>query len=365
MRLASLFLIAVSMATSQTKVELLTLTDQLEKAIDAGNWKQAAELSTSLNYAVEEHRNRSLSQDSGKQVDTILGWLPADTETIVVAQQPLTLMERDPQYVADALSMARGYVLGFLYAADDGKPANRLQGRTLRLALLAARKFDHQPSDNRGNEPLGLIAFEGCAVYAFANILTESIFGKPPETSVLGQPVWQVKGEQSEKQEKDTYFIALRRPDLMLACSNRDLLSGMLSRMAAPPGRLALPQSLPEWKYVNRSAPLWALRHFRPERAPVDPTDPHNEGMTGDRDPQAIGVVVHVGLPKGTISALWFTRSKANRWQPFAEAPDAKNRFSTRRVSDGVWEVTGSGGAEVNAYAIVVLMGVLGFAALF
>lgn len=364
MRLATLLLITAAVGIAQTKPDLITLTDQLQRAMDSGDWKKAAHLSTSLKNAVDEYRNRSLSRDSSQQVDAILSWLPADTETVAVAQQPFTLTEKDPQGVPDALTWARGYVLGLLYAADDGRLRTKLQDRTLRLALLAARKFQHQPEDSKGRGALGMIAFERCAAYTFANVLSESIFAKPAETSVLGQPTWEVKGELSEKEGKDTFFIVLPKPDLMLACNNRDFLSTMLSRMAAP-GRVALPQALVEWKHVDQSAPLWALRHFRSERASVDPTDPHNEGVMGDRDPDAIGVTVQVGSPTpSTVSARWISRSDDNHWKSFAEIPDAKNRFATRRISLGIWEVKGSGDAEVSAFAIFALMGVLGFAVL-
>jgi hypothetical protein len=54
-------------------------------------------------------------------VDAILGWLPRDTETLVVAQQPFVIPESKPDEIQSTLVMAQSYVLGLLTAAEGEK----------------------------------------------------------------------------------------------------------------------------------------------------------------------------------------------------------------------------------------------------
>lgn len=143
------------------------LLDRLQSAANAADWKNAALLSQSLKEAVLQRRDRSLGRQTDDEVDSILRWLPADTETVVVAHQPFTLAEPNPQTLPGALEAAQGYILGLLGSIDDGKLFKNLEGRTLRFAVLAARKFANQPPNANGGTPLGMIAFQGCATYAF------------------------------------------------------------------------------------------------------------------------------------------------------------------------------------------------------
>jgi hypothetical protein len=49
---------------------------------------------------------------------------------------------------------------------------------------------------------------------------------------------------------------------MMLACNDRDFFTQMVARMAVRQTPRALPETLPEWEQVDRSAPLWAVRHI-------------------------------------------------------------------------------------------------------
>jgi hypothetical protein len=86
--------------SSPSQDELLSLTDQLRSAMAAGDWKAAASLSATLNDAVRQARNSSLSATNLKQIGSVLSWLPKNTETIVVAQQPFTFPAANAQKVA-------------------------------------------------------------------------------------------------------------------------------------------------------------------------------------------------------------------------------------------------------------------------
>ena len=86
-----------------------------------------------------------------------------------------------------------------------------------------------------------------------------------------------------------TFFVAHPRPDVLLSATNRDYLSTVLSRMTTKAAERALPEDLPEWKHLNRSAREWAMRHFS-RAAGSDPTSPFTPGIR-EFDEQAIGLV--------------------------------------------------------------------------
>src|SRR5271167_3488457 len=86
--------IAIAPAGAQTPIEtsdLLTLTNNLRSALRANDLPKAASLSAVLRETLRVARNRALAPRIDEEIDTILGWLPADTETLMVAREPFTL----------------------------------------------------------------------------------------------------------------------------------------------------------------------------------------------------------------------------------------------------------------------------------
>jgi hypothetical protein len=363
-RVFILFLLATWPGSAQQvspKPNLLEITDQLEAAIIAGNWNTAVALSSSLKEAVRNARNRSMAANANELADSILNWLPIDTETIVVAQEPFTLIEDHRNDNPKALAMAQGYVLGLLAAAENEKLEKSLLGRTIRLAALAARGFGNHPPDERGALSLGLIAYQGCATYAFAEPIPESSFSRHPDELLMGHPLWVSKGTQNDEPETDTYLVAIPKPDLLIVCNNRDFLTAMISRMASPQNARALPASLSEWKQVDRHAPLWAVRHYWTDQAKVDPTNARNM-LNLESDPEATGVIVEFGLASDQIVARMI--SKSNPWKELAGNDEFHGAAQSRELAKGVWELSVSGKPDAAIMSVFALMAVLGFAVL-
>jgi hypothetical protein len=125
-RLFSLLFILVSTMAAQSpvKADSLRLTNELESAILSGDWTKAAELSRALKTAAEDARNRSMASAGREQADSILAWLPADTETLLVAQQPFQIAIHDQTETASAIEMAQGFVVGLL-EGGKGKVVQR------------------------------------------------------------------------------------------------------------------------------------------------------------------------------------------------------------------------------------------------
>jgi len=74
-------------------------------------------------------------------------------------------------------------------------------------------------------------------------------------------------------------------PDTALTANSLDILNAVLERIAAQPKRCALPQSLPERKYVNVESAAWCVRHYSPFPWQGDPFSMRQH------DERAIGLV--------------------------------------------------------------------------
>jgi len=349
---------AFGQQTSNQRPELIRLTDELDTAIQSGDWNKAAALSRSLKDATVEARNRSMAKESENLVDQLLQWLPPDTETLIVAQQPFTIPRKDPKAIPSVTVMAQGYILGLLGAVEKEGLSNALVGHTIRLAAIGARKFQNHDPDPRGVLPLGLISYQGCAIYSFVEEVPESIFQRKADESVMGHPVWVSKGSQNDFKDTDTYFSARPRPDLIFACNDRDFLTQMVSRMTVVQSPRALAVDLTEWQHLDRPAPVWAIRHFRADRVAADPTIAM---LLAGKDPGAAGLTVGFGINGGVTARML---AKSDPWADLAKAPDFQGMAASRKAGDGVWELSVTNKIEASTFAVFALMGFLGFVVL-
>jgi hypothetical protein len=356
-RLIALFVSAATVLAAQTpaKADLLKLADKLDATFQAGDWAEAAQLSKALKLAVEDARNHSMSAVGNELANSILDWLPADTETLIVAQQPFTLEPGDRRKIPTALQAARGYALALLFSAEHGGLLTALPGRTLRLAALGRRsgkgmEENHNPN---GIVPFGMVPYQGCGVYAFAEPIGDSIFGRPPDDSILGHRVWRSKGSQNDSKDRETYLVAFIKPDLLMSCNDREFFEQMATRMSAPAQPRALSANLPEWKLVDRGAPFWGICHYTSQTALLA-----NLGEPGE-DIGAIGIVVEFGLASDASRARII--AKLNPWQEVAKSADVHGAATVHEKSSGVWELTVEGKPESGPFAVFLMMASLGF----
>ncbi|MGO9239602.1 MAG: hypothetical protein ACLQBJ_02240 [Bryobacteraceae bacterium] len=357
-RMLTVFLLAASALFAQTleKADLLKQIEELEGVITAGDWVKAAELSRALKSAVTEARNHSLASEGSQLVDSILDWLPSDTETLVVAQEPFPITKPDQTSIPTALQMAQGYVLGLLYEAEKGDLSKALLGRTVRLAAIGARRFgSHPPNDNSPGR-LGMIDYEGCAVYAFAEPLSESILPRPSGDAVMGHRVWISKGTENDRSDSETYLVSLLQPDLMTVCNNREFLQQLISRMGSAQHPRALLASLPEWKQVDRTAPLWAISHYGAEGVLANPLEILGDTGSG---PAPTGIALAFGLSSGVTKARII--SKSDPWEMIVNNEEFHGAAESRKVADGVWELSVAGKPEAGMITALALMAMVGF----
>jgi hypothetical protein len=341
-------------AQSAAKADLLRLTDELSSAIQSGDWTKAVKLSRALKAAVEDARNRSMETTGKQQADSFLAWFPADTETMVVAQQPFEIAT-DQRKPPTAIDMAQSFVLGLLQAAEKGKLSTDLAGRTLRLAVLGARRFGQEPENHHATEPrgaLGMIPYQGCAIYSFSAPISPPILNRPPEDRIMGHRVWLSKGSQNDEPDRDNYFVSMLKPDVMLVCNSRTMFQETVARLGLPPQQRALPADLPEWKLVDRSVPLWGITHYRnPELvARLAP---------GREDLAAVGLVVEFGLDNDMALARMI--AKADPWKALVNSPDFRGAATSSESAGGIWELKIAGKPDAAGFAVFVLMAELGF----
>lgn len=287
-------------------------------------------------------------------VDNVFDWLPADTESVVAAERPFVVPSHEIRD-SDALAVAQGFTIGLLTAAEKGRLFNSLQGFRLRFSLLAGRKFAWRNDDKDG-----LISYQGCAVYAVER-MPPAIIARAAEENVAGHPTWTSKGSQNESEYQYTYRITLLRPDLLLICNDRDFFTEVVTRSSGKAVRQALPESLPEWKHVDRLAPIWGIRHFDAHPSIRDDTNPANfEGGKGDKE--AVGIAMQVGHPAGSVWGRWMTKSKTNPWPELAEDPDFNGQAQITRKQDGAWELAcPATDQHAASFTGFVLLGMLGF----
>jgi hypothetical protein len=72
-----------------------------------------------------------------------------------------------------------------------------------------------------------------------------------------------------------------------------------------------MPPDLPEWKYVDVKADVWAIRHYSKADAANDPTSPLQDHPSAGRpDPDAVGLAFSYDRPRQRATAYYLTHAK-------------------------------------------------------
>jgi len=286
----------------------------------------------------------------------VLSWLPVDTETIAVGREPFVLRhiqagpdedENSPitdQELAESFETLPLSLFGF----KDGLLLPRLKGKQILLAIEGARHF--RPTSGFGRMP-----YEGCAIAVFADDFNDDMdsFVKENRKSVLR--VERIEGQSSavfrEKLENDTWtlFVAFPNKRTLVVATNRDYFKEVLSRLQGKKGNRALPNDLPEWKFVDTELRFWGLRHFDKSQANMDPTSPFGAHMIANvPDQEAIGLTFAFDQGKGRVARItYLSGDKSLGKTPEAsllsmwESPEAKSLdIKYRELAPGVVEGT-------------------------
>lgn len=290
-------------------------------------------------------------------IQTVLDWLPTDTETLMVANGPFEMRWRDParadsEPAAPSASLSghlENLQCGNLGSLRQGQLLKSLNERVVALAVHGARKF-------RVPKQLGLAPYEGCDCLIFrrglgdrAPLLQKALaasVGK--QEKIAGIDVFSFQ----EKLERDlwTFYVAVPRPNVLLCATDRGYLTDVLNRVESPkPIRpRAFPAELPEWKHVDLKARFWAIRHYvkRDETLPLFqsfvPNQPGSIGEVfvfnpGQKNP---GQKADKALPKVTyiLESKEELQTVIHKEWLFAGAAGAKT--DVQKLNPGVFQLT-------------------------
>jgi len=301
-----------------------------------------------------------LSQGTAQTVDNedLLWWLPADTESVVAARGPFPILielnkenrseEREWFSKKASLSEIR---LAFeqlpLELFNSLDLATPLRGTIVAFAMQGSRHFrDPLPG-------MEVMDYEGCSIVVFKDKLGERgenllrvLAKKAAGTDIIAGTKVLVFHQKSE-QAKWSYFMAVPRPDVLLAANNLPYLQEVLERMAQRKSPRALSDQLPEWRFLDPAARFWGLRHFDRSQAKLDPTSPFSAERTfGPGDEKAVGRLFVIDpINEQTAVFTYFTadeaavRDSARRGSEVSEPQDGvKYEVKLRSPKPGVLE---------------------------
>lgn len=264
-------LLSVSVA-AQTPGQsgLSPLARELRAAIQNDSLAAASEIANRVDDAIQQRYNAWLIRDAGQRVKEVLRWLPDDTESLWVNQEPF-LIKPD-----DSVELLSGRPIQLLcvdrlIALNGGSVYRALSGHTVRLVVAAARQIRQGVFGNPAPAAEQDVAY----FYFFA----DTVELPQPNESLQEKPVWHASAKVisayiaepgvAPAQRDDENWIALARPDLLIVAHRRELLAQILRQIAGGQSSHALPTDLPEWRQVDRSASFWGLRLYTAQPKPA------------------------------------------------------------------------------------------------
>jgi hypothetical protein len=244
----------------------------------------------------------------------LLSWLPADTETLLVANGPFWMSSfqlgeeasKDREATNEEVEKHFEGLTLQLFNFGKGLLQKQLGGRKILFALEASRHF-------RPPAGLGELPFEGCALAIFQDDLSDRRDAFMKSAAQAGVRIEEIEGQEvvviEEPMEEDTWtiFVTFPQKGVVLVATNERFLEEMLARMRGAEGARALPDSLPEWKYVDEQGQFWGLRHFDKRQASEDPTSPFGGQKSANiPDEEAVGLTYQCNLSKERKATLTY-----------------------------------------------------------
>ena len=296
----------------------------------------------------------------------VFDWLPADTETVIVAQGPLEIRAQPtkPDELPPLAETMESLTVSIATGFDANWGLDLPRGLKIRLAIEGSRSF-------RAPKGLGLMPYAGCQILQFEGSAEKAVQTAFAECLANSEEKTQLRGKQvaivNHKIESDdwTFFIAHPRPDILLCATDQAYLEEVLQRMEKKPDKRALPADLPEWKHVNVKARVWALRHFRKEGAERDPSSPLGENAFATaRHPEALGIVFSYDPNAENVAKVRYLSGNKNALRLVESEwvrPSDKLTPKVQQIAPGVVEISTSvGDPESRSSFLMMLLGILG-----
>lgn len=320
---------------------------------------------------------RPRAGDSRVSFSKAISWLPADTETLIVANGPFSIpppeSETDearnrPLSKDEINEMFEALPVG-LVGLPEGL-IEKLNGRKAAFAMEGSRHF-------RSPSGLGEMPYEGCDIVVFTGDVASLGDAFMNDSKNFATKFEEIEGQRvaefRAKLEEDvwTTLVAFPRPNVLIVATSRDYLRDVLARIGGATGPRALPDDLPEWKYINIHDHCWGLRHYDKSQANLDPSSPiGGEESANFPDEKAIGLVFNTDATPGRGTTITYLSGAKNILTvvqeglfPAQSEPDSVKdlRIHYREIAPGA--VQGSFDlvhSEPAWYFTFVLMAVLG-----
>lgn len=240
------------------------------------------------------------------EIQKVFSWLPPDTETVIVADARKRSFlnvdvfketdekdesERGSDPTVSVQDIAERFQLLplTLLSINHGFLVELFKNHQMTLAVEGSRHFRDT------YDGLGLLPYEGCQIAIFRDdVRTDG------ELLLDRNKGHATKPEELEEQtafvfEEDwegtwTLHVLFPQRNVLAVCTDQGYAKQLLQRMKQVEVDRAFPESLPEWKYTNTSAPFWGLRHFDRSQAELDPSSPFGGPKIANLpDEQAVG----------------------------------------------------------------------------
>jgi hypothetical protein len=284
----------------------------------------------------------------------IVSWLPADTETLVVSrgryripQLAATIEEADddsldrlPLVPKDALQTSFDVLPADLLGFEESLLIKHLTGLQVILAVEGSRHFRPPTATDQ-------MDYEGCEVVVFDRDLDQQ--GDPfqavarsalKQEIVEGQPVLQFEQKFEYTDRSEMIFLAHPRPNTLLIGTNRNYIREVLARIAGKKAPRALPSDLSEWKFVNLTSRVWAIRHYDRAQAAEDPSSPFGgEKAANIPDEQAVGLTFSFDIRQRTAKVMFLSQD-ANLYGKFKDLTFEDSEIKTREIQPGIVQIS-------------------------
>jgi hypothetical protein len=294
MRLLQVVLLSVSLAAhARAQSEADALTRQLRDALARGEFAAATETASRLDDFVQERYRSWLIRDVPETVDRVLRWLPPDTESFWVNQEPFKVD-------AEELEQLRYRKPIYFYSVDRLGALNEhlfyraMSGRTVRFAIAAARNLRQQQYTTPG-----LMVAQDVIYFYF---LDGPVDLPPHDETMGGRPIWRGIGKVdsggpygpgiSRSMRDDENWLALARPNALIMTNSKALLGKVLGSIDSGSPTSAFQKDLPEWMQLSQQASFWGLRHFSAEAKPKAGEPGFATAQLPKPDGHAVGIAV-------------------------------------------------------------------------
>lgn len=260
-----------------------------------------------------------LATDPPAALSKALSWLPADTETLIVANGPFSIpqpkTETDESRTRVLPKKEINEMFEALPTALVGLPEGliqKLNGRKAAFAMEGARHF-------RSPSGLGEMPYEGCDIVVFVADVVSLGEAFMKDSKNVATKFEEIDGQtvavfhKKLEEEVWTTLVAFPKPNVLVVATSRDYLREVLGRISGAIGLRALPHKLPEWKYINIHAHCWGLRHYDKRQANLDPSSPiGGEKSANFPDDKAVGLVFDSDAAPGRGTTITYISGAKN-----------------------------------------------------